>query len=82
MCVYEIYICTHADSVRDSVVCLLPEQLKSRFGSSVKIVHGKQILIFAINWEGNNSPNSKLSGRQQGCESLRESKFNVKVAFV
>lgn len=37
----------------DSVVCLLPEQFNSQFGSCLKITCGKLILTFAINWEGN-----------------------------
>lgn len=58
VCECEVCSCAHADTVGDSVDCLLPEWFNSRTGSYIKIIYGKQILTFAIPWEGNNRPNS------------------------
>lgn len=54
-----VYVrCVHADTVGDSVACLLPDPFNSRYGSYIKIICGKQILTFIINWEGNTRLNS------------------------
>ena len=54
-----VYVrCVHADTVGDSVACLLPDPFNSRYGSYLKIICGKQILTFIVNWEGNTRLNS------------------------